>query len=227
MSISCVTAAPTHHPPGEAHSLLAPASLVTKFAAGPLPVNRASEVAARRLAALNTGTRRPPSPLLSLSATPQLQLAQPLSNCVAKNAFGDTIRHATESPQLDAGPLPISPTFSTAHRSRSVAASATLPKEHLWEASPTPISSTTTGRSGSTTPLRGRRPLPQIFWAKPVSAICRPTYHSERPPLKQLANCVAENASRDRNHLRARHDQSQATTIEPCAENEPDRLAES
>ena len=100
MSTFCATVAPTHHPPGEAHSLPAPAPLVTTFAAGPLPVNRASEVAARRLAAHPIRTRRPLSSPLSLSATPQLQPAQPLSTRVAKNASGDTRRHATASPRL-------------------------------------------------------------------------------------------------------------------------------
>ena len=47
MSTSCATAAPTRHPPGEAHSLPAPAPLVTTFAAGPLPATTGSEVAAR------------------------------------------------------------------------------------------------------------------------------------------------------------------------------------
>jgi hypothetical protein len=41
------------------------------------------------------------------------------------------------------------------------------PENRLWEASPTPISFTTTNRCGFTASLRGRRPLPQIFWAKP------------------------------------------------------------
>ena len=154
MSTRCATATPTRHPPGEAHSLAAPASLMTTFAVGPLLVNRPSEVASRRLAAVTTGTRRPLSSPLPLSATPQLQPAHPLSNCVAKNAFGDTIRHATKSPRLDALPLSIRPTFSTTRRSRSVA----------------------------------------------VSANCRPTHRSEHPPLKQLVNCVARNASLDKNH---------------------------
>ena len=96
----CATAAPTRHPPGEAHSLPAPAPLVTTLASGPLPVNRASEVPSRRLAAHPIRTRRPLSPSLSLSATPQLQPAQPLSTRVAKNASGDTRRHATARPPL-------------------------------------------------------------------------------------------------------------------------------
>jgi hypothetical protein len=100
MSTHCAAVAPTRYPPGEAHSLPAPAPLVTTFAAGPLSVTWASEVASRRLAALTIGTRRLLSSSLSLPATPQLQTAQRLLNCVAKNAFGDTIRHATESPRL-------------------------------------------------------------------------------------------------------------------------------
>jgi len=96
MFMPCAAAAPTRHPPGEAYSLLAPAPLVTTFAAGPLPVSRASEVASRRLAAHTMGTRRPLSSPLSLSATPQLQPAQPLPTRVAKNAIGDTTRHATD-----------------------------------------------------------------------------------------------------------------------------------
>ncbi len=91
----CATAAPTRYLPGETHFLPAPPPLVTTFAAGPLPANRASEVAARRLAAPTMGTRRPLSSPLSLSATPQLQPAQPLSTRVAKNAAGDKTRHAT------------------------------------------------------------------------------------------------------------------------------------
>lgn len=89
------------HPPGEAHSLPAPAPLVKTFAAGPLPANRASEVASRRLATHTIGTRRPLSSPLSLSALlsqaamPQLQPAQPLWTRVAQNASGDTTRHAT------------------------------------------------------------------------------------------------------------------------------------
>ncbi len=114
MFTCCVTAAPTRYPPGEAHPLPAPAPLLTTFAAGSLPVNTASEVASRRLAAHSTGARQPlssPLSLPSLSATPQLQPAQALSNCVAKNAFGDTIRHGTESPPLAGWPgLAYSPT---------------------------------------------------------------------------------------------------------------------
>jgi hypothetical protein len=91
----CDTTAPTRHPPGEAHSLRAPAPLMTTFAAGPLPVSRASEVASRRLATPSSRPRHPLSPPLSLRATPQLQPAQPLRACVAKNASGDTRRHAT------------------------------------------------------------------------------------------------------------------------------------
>ena len=94
MFISCTTAAPTRHPPGEAHSLHAPALLMTTFAAGPLPVSRASKVASRRLAAHPICTRHPLSSPLSPSATPQLQPAQPLRACVAQNASGDTRRHA-------------------------------------------------------------------------------------------------------------------------------------
>ncbi len=100
MSTSCATAAPTRHPPGEAHSPSTPAPLVTTFAAGPLPVNRASEVASRQLAAHPIRTRRPLSSPLSLTATPQLQPAQPLSTRVAKNASGDTKRHTTARPPL-------------------------------------------------------------------------------------------------------------------------------
>jgi hypothetical protein len=103
----CATAAPTRHPPGEAHSPSAPAPLVTTFVTGPLPVNRASEATSRRLAAHPIGTRRPLSSLLSLRSTPQLQPAQPLRDCVAKNASGDTRRHATESSRLCSMPLPI------------------------------------------------------------------------------------------------------------------------
>ena len=90
MSTYCAAAAPTHYPPGEAHSLPATAPLVTTFVAGPLPVNRASEAASRRLAAHPIRTRRPLSPFLSPSATPQLHLAQPLWARVAQNASGDT-----------------------------------------------------------------------------------------------------------------------------------------
>ena len=46
-------------------------------------------------------------------------------------------------------------------------------ENHLWEASPTPISLTTTNRCGFITSLRGRRPLPQIFrqsrWVQPIN----------------------------------------------------------
>jgi hypothetical protein len=98
MSMFCATAAPTRHPLGEAHSppATAPAPLVTTFAAGPLPANSASGVATRRPAAHTSRTRRPLSSPLSLSATPQLQPAQPLWTRVAKNALGDTTRHATD-----------------------------------------------------------------------------------------------------------------------------------
>jgi hypothetical protein len=96
----CATAAPTRYPPGEAHSLPAPASLVTTFASGPLPANRASEVASRRLAAHSSRTRHPLSSPLSLSATPQLHPLNHFWTRVAKNAVGDTRRHATASPHL-------------------------------------------------------------------------------------------------------------------------------
>ena len=103
----CATAAPTRHPPGEAHSLHAPALLMTTFAAGPLPVSRASKVASRRLAAHPIRTRRPLSWPLSLSATPQLQPAQPLWSRVAQNASGDTRRHATTRPAGVGSLLPL------------------------------------------------------------------------------------------------------------------------
>lgn len=93
MSTYCATAAPTRHPPGEAHSLPTPAPLVTTFASGPLPVNKASEVSWRRLTAHSIRTSRPLSSPASLSATPQLQPAQPLWTRVAKDALGDTRRH--------------------------------------------------------------------------------------------------------------------------------------
>ena len=48
----------------------------------------------------------------------------------------------------------------------------------LWEASPTPMTFTTTSRCGSAEPLRGQRPLPQTFGAKPVNTPSRP------PPSK-------------------------------------------
>jgi len=92
MSTYCATAAPTRHPPVEAPSPSVTA-LVATFDSGPLPVNRASEVASRRLAAHPSRTRRPLSPFLSLSATPQLPPAQPLSTSVAQNGSGDTRRH--------------------------------------------------------------------------------------------------------------------------------------
>jgi hypothetical protein len=86
---------------------------VTTFAAGPLPVNRASEVATRRPASHPIRTRRPPSSPLSLSATPQLQPAQPFSTRVAKNASGDTKRHATVSLRPGGWPrLASSPTWA-------------------------------------------------------------------------------------------------------------------
>jgi len=107
MSTLCATAAPTHYPPGEAHSLPATAPLVTTFVAGPLPVNRASEVAARRLATHPIGTRRPLSSPPSLSATPQLHPAQPLWARVAQNASGDTRRHATARPAGVGSLLPL------------------------------------------------------------------------------------------------------------------------
>jgi hypothetical protein len=101
MSTYCAAAAPTRHPAGEAHSPPAPAPLVTTFAAGPLPANSASKVAARRLAAHPIRTRRPLSPSLSLSATPQLPPPQPLSTRVAKNV---SRRHTTRDTRHQATP---------------------------------------------------------------------------------------------------------------------------
>ena len=126
----CATAAPTCHPSGEAHSLPATAPLVMMFATNPFPVNRASEAASRRLAAHPIGTRRPLSPFLSPSATPQLQPAQPLSTRVAKNAVGDTRRHATPRPAGVGSLLPLGNLFGVEHRQ--------------WQKAPDPLNLSTT-----------------------------------------------------------------------------------
>jgi hypothetical protein len=237
MSTHCDAAAPTRRPPGEAHSLPAPAPLVTTFAAGPLSVNSVSEVASRRLAAHAMGTRRPLSSPLSLSATPQLQPAQPLSTCVAQNASGDTRRHTTHSPRLGSRPLRGWP------RLASSPTWAAQPQENqsLLLSSPTPQAATpqlqpaqqvrfrvAQNASGDTThqatprdtrqyrlgsaPCHCRSATTRCLPCVAVSASCRPAHRPELPGSKQLVTCVAENANRDRDHVEARHDQSQTTT---------------
>jgi len=115
----CATAAPTRHPPGEAHSLPAPAPLVPTFLAGPRSVTWAVDGSTATIASaggrrLRRRSRAPfptaaapshslgvgdpshkhwrlkLSPPVSLSPSPQLQPAQPLWTRVAKNAAGDT-----------------------------------------------------------------------------------------------------------------------------------------
>ena len=127
MFMFCATAAPTRHPPGAAHSLPAPAPLVTTFMASPRSMIRAVGGSSTTIA--HGGERRlrrrsrapfPTAPSrshclavrdpshkrrrlkfsspVSLSPSLQLQPAQPLGISVAQNALGDTRRHATARP---------------------------------------------------------------------------------------------------------------------------------
>ena len=197
MFTDCATAAPMRHPPGEAHSLPAPAPLVTPFVAGPLPVNRASEVASRCQAAHPMVTRRPLSSPLSLSATPQLQPAQPLRDCVAKNASGDTRRHATARLAGVGSPLPLAAFH--AEQAGSPGWRTRLP-----------------GRRSRKRPIRRRTSHKQ-----PGRCSCRPPHRQRRRPNSNPPNKFGllspkthqtTQASRDTKHVEARHDQSQATT---------------
>jgi hypothetical protein len=115
MSTYCAAAAPTRYPPGEAHSLPAPAPLVTavageiahcvgmSFVGGDSDADAAFHSEPPSLLHAASGSETPPTtarnqtcrPALSLPATPQLPSAQPLRARVAKNASGDTRRHAT------------------------------------------------------------------------------------------------------------------------------------
>jgi hypothetical protein len=95
MSISCVTAAPIRHPPGEANAAsraLPPPAWVAQVAAPAAtwaaPPQEAQSQGARSKGPCRLATTR--------QATLQLQPAQQLRLGVAKNASGDTRRHATQ-----------------------------------------------------------------------------------------------------------------------------------
>ena len=94
MSISCATAAPTPHPPGEAHAApraLPPTSRPAQVAA---PSFYLGGAAARGLPQ-GSQPKRPCRLTSTRQTTPQLQPAQQLRPSVAQNASGDTTRQAT------------------------------------------------------------------------------------------------------------------------------------
>jgi len=97
MSISCAIAAPTHHPPGEAHAAPRAIPLPTRLAQVAAPSGYLGGAAARGFIASSPIEQPLSSCRLTTTrhATPQLQPAQQLRPAVAKNASGDTRRHAT------------------------------------------------------------------------------------------------------------------------------------
>ena len=110
MFTPCVAAAPTRHPPGEAHA--APRVLppqTARVAQVAAPSGYLGGAAARGWIT-SSPIEQPLSPCrhtTTRQATPQLQTTQQLRPAVAQNASGDTGRHATKENCPAAGPLPL------------------------------------------------------------------------------------------------------------------------
>ncbi|QDT76234.1 hypothetical protein I41_54840 [Lacipirellula limnantheis] len=174
MSTSCATAAPTRHPPGEAHA--APGALpppATSIAAA-LAMNRAGEHVVGGVADADAafhfltprplhaaaGSEPPPTklsdqacrPTTARHTTSQLQPAQQLRPAVAQNASGDTTRHATALGVI----------------------------KRLWEASPTPMPLTIPCRSSATKTLRGQSPSHSFCGNRAEEPPCRPCRLQQR-----------------------------------------------
>jgi hypothetical protein len=183
----CATAAPTRHPPGEALSLPALAPLVTTFAAGPLPANRASEASSRRLAAHPIRPRHPLSSSLSPTSTPQLQPAQPLSTRVAKNAVGDTRRHATPRPAGGGSLLPLA-----AFHAKQAA---------HWQKVPDPLNVSFIAKLSRGWPRLAYSPTwaaqPQEAVPFPLSPLASLSATPQLQPAQPLSTRVAKNALGD------------------------------
>jgi hypothetical protein len=99
MSTSCVTAAPSRHLPGEAHSPPAAFPFVTRLAQVAAPSGYLGGAAAGESTTskpLFKKLCRPCRLATTRQATLQLQPSQQLRPGVAQNALGDTRRHATQ-----------------------------------------------------------------------------------------------------------------------------------
>jgi hypothetical protein len=113
------------------------------------------------------------------AASDSMPTASPASRHCRPSVAGLASSDSPKSlPAADLGLLSPKTRRATEVDQRQNAPAPALHKSHLWEASPTPISFTTTSHCGYPTPLRGRRPLPQTFCAKLLCSHPCPALHA-------------------------------------------------